>query len=215
MAKSGDLIVADFSKEEGGGRRPRVPEGDYRVKVKEVKSDTSKEGNRMYVWTFVGLDGKLKGKEIRDYTTVTPKSLWKLRSVLEAIGIDVPKSAVRLKSRDVVGKELGITVNDDEYNGRVSSKIADYIDLETLASGGVDDEDEDDEDVEDEDDEESVDLDELDRSELKAYIKENDLDVKVKKSMSDDDIRSAIKEAEGDEDEDDDEIESLDLDDEL
>lgn len=68
-----------------------------------------------------------------------------------------------------------------------------------------DDDDEDDSDEDSEDDE----LDDLDRSELKKLIKEKGLDITVKKSMSDDDLRDAIreklKEAEDDSDDDDDE----------
>ena len=68
-----------------------------------------------------------------------------------------------------------------------------------------DDEDDSDEDSEDDDDE----LEDLDRSELKKLIKEKGLDITVKKSMSDDDLRDAIreklKEAEDDSDEDEDE----------
>ena len=51
----------------------------------------------------------------------------------------------------------------------------------------------------------------MDRTELKKYIKENDLEVSVKKSMTDDDLREAIREAMGgddsDEEEDDEEEE--------
>ena len=35
----------------------------------------------------------------------------------------------------------------------------------------------------------------MDRNELKRYIKKNGLDIVVRKSMSDDDIRNAIREA--------------------
>lgn len=71
------------------------------------------------------------------------------------------------------------------------------------------DEDEDDEDEDDDSDSDDDELDGLDRSELKKYIKENELEVTVKKSMSDDDIREAIRaaqksdEEDGDDDEDD------------
>ena len=53
----------------------------------------------------------------------------------------------------------------------------------------------------------------MDRSELKKYISKNGLDVSVKKSMSDDDLREAIRAAakatddDEEEDEDDDEVE--------
>ena len=67
-----------------------------------------------------------------------------------------------------------------------------------------DDEDEDepednteeDSDEEDDEDEESGDeFDKLDRSALKKYIVDNDLEISVKKSMSDDDLRNAIRSA--------------------
>lgn len=59
-------------------------------------------------------------------------------------------------------------------------------------------ESEDDEEA-DEDSEEGDELDEMDRGELKDYIKENELEITVKKSWSDDDIREKIREAMGDE----------------
>lgn len=73
-----------------------------------------------------------------------------------------------------------------------------------------DDEEEDDDEPEDSGDE----FDELDRSALKKYIVDNDLDISVKKSMSDDDLRNAIRSAKSaapavdDEEEDDEEEEA-------
>jgi hypothetical protein len=62
-----------------------------------------------------------------------------------------------------------------------------------------DDEEEDDEEDDDTEDEEDLEdtLGALDRSGLKAYIKEHELDITVKKSMEDEDIREAITEAVG------------------
>ena len=55
-------------------------------------------------------------------------------------------------------------------------------------------EDEDEEEEEDEDEEEEGDeFADMDRTALKAYIKDNELEITVKKSMSDDDIREAIR----------------------
>ena len=66
---------------------------------------------------------------------------------------------------------------------------------------------EEDEPEEEADDDEGDEYDEMDRSQLKALIRERNLDLKVVKSMSDDDIRNAIRQAEdtpfeGDEEED-------------
>ena len=77
------------------------------------------------------------------------------------------------------------------------------------------DEDEEDEDVvEDEESEDGDEFDSLDRTELKKYISKNGLDISIKKSMSDDDIRDLIREAinsdESDEEVEEDEDESED-----
>lgn len=61
-----------------------------------------------------------------------------------------------------------------------------------------DDEEETEEEEEDED--EGDEFAEMDRTALKAYIKDNELDITVKKSMTDDDIREAIREAMGGDD---------------
>ena len=74
---------------------------------------------------------------------------------------------------------------------------------------------EEDSDEEDDDEEKSGDeFDKLDRSALKKYIVDNDLEISVKKSMSDDDLRNAIRSAKSsatdvdDEDEDEEEDEA-------
>jgi hypothetical protein len=212
--------------DDSGGGRVRVPEGDYRVKVIKIKEDESKSGNEMLVVDYKGLDGKLKGKKLRDYMTLTPKSAWKIREMIAACGVKVPDSMFDLPYKKLVGKELAVTVEDDEYENKISSKIRDYIDLETYAEAEEDEDEEDDEDLDDdelededdedededdeEDDEDEDDLDDMSRSELKAYIKENDLEVKVKKSMDEDDIRAAIRDA--DDEDDDDDLDEIDLD---
>lgn len=62
------------------------------------------------------------------------------------------------------------------------------------------DEEEEDEDGDEEEEEESEEgdgdeFDDMERSELKKYIKDNELDITVKKSMTDDDLRAAIRAA--------------------
>ena len=74
--------------------------------------------------------------------------------------------------------------------------LADEADAEDETESSDEDESEDEEDSETEDKDK---LASMDRTALKAYIKENGLEVKVKKSWSDDDIRDAIRTAEADE----------------
>lgn len=66
-----------------------------------------------------------------------------------------------------------------------------------------DDDEEEDDDTPEEDDAEDAEgdeFDDMDRSELKKYISKNGLEISVKKSMSDDDLREAIRAASKDED---------------
>ena len=86
--------------------------------------------------------------------------------------------------------------DETESEDAEAEALADEADAEDEA------ETEDETESEDEEDSETEDEDKLafmDRTALKAYIKENGLEVKVKKSWSDDDIRDAIRTAEADE----------------
>ena len=235
--KSGDTIRLDFSKEvEGGGGGIRLPENDYKGKIVKIKKIRASEKDTPGLAVTIKItEGKFSGKKITDRLWITPKSLWRVRSMLEALGVSVPKKAINLPTKKLIGKELGVTIIDDEpYQGRIKSKIGDFIDLETLSDlyddedEDADDEDFDDEDSEDEDsddeeedeedgeEDEDDDLSDLSRKELKKYIKENDLEVKVTKKMDEDEIREAIEEArdeDSDDEEDDEDEEELDLDD--
>ena len=86
--------------------------------------------------------------------------------------------------------------DETESEDAEAEALADEADAEDEAEAPDEAESEDEEDSETEDKDK---LASMDRTALKAYIKENGLEVKVKKSWSDDDIRDAIRTAEADE----------------
>ena len=111
---------------------------------------------------------------------------------------------------------------DDEEDGAPKKKTAAKKTTvkKTAPAPEEDDEDADEEEGDDEEEDDAEEqendgdeFDDMDRSELKKYISKNGLDVSVKKSMSDDDLREAIRAAakatddDEEEDEDDDEVE--------
>jgi hypothetical protein len=148
MAKK---TIVDFTNTDSNtGGRVRLPEDDYKVRVRSVKHDTSKNGNPMLVWEFELVDGKFSGKILRERTMLMENSLWRLKQLLEAMGIQVPSKRVALDLARYPGKELGVTVVDDEpYEGKISSKIADYVNVAVLDSDdGTEYSEEDDEDEE-------------------------------------------------------------------
>jgi hypothetical protein len=95
------------------------------------------------------------------------QSLWVLRNLLEAGGKNVPDAVVNLDIRKLLGMELGVTVADEEYEGRIYSDVKDFVSLDILeGSDEEEEEDEEGEEEEEEEEEEDEDLTDLDLDEL-------------------------------------------------
>ena len=112
------------------------------------------------------------------------------------------KKTVKKTSKKVEEEED----TDDEEEKKPAKKSAKKK-VEEEPEDSEEETDEDDSDDEDDSEEEETDSDEfddMDRKELKHYIKENELEITVKKTMSDDDIRDLIREAVADSDDEDD-----------
>ncbi len=123
---------------------------------------------------------------------------------------DEPKKKVASKktSKKVVEQEEDDEEEEEKPAPKKTSKAGKKKSEPEPEEDEDEDEDEDEEEESEADSDEDDGLDDLDRNELKKYIRDNDLDVSVKKSMSDDDLREAIREAlkeDGDEDSDEEE----------
>ena len=113
------------------------------------------------------------------------------------------KKTVKQTSKKVEEEEDA----DDEEEKKPAKKSAKKkVEEEPEDSEDEDSEEEETDDSEEEEEEDTNDdeFDDMDRKELKHYIKENELEITVKKSMSDDDIRDLIREAVADSDDEDD-----------
>lgn len=224
---SSKATALDFTNvKDGGGNfnKKRQPEGDYKAKVVKVDDAPSKKDNVMQ-WLF---SIEVNGATYPYYCKHQENQLWKIRNLFVAAGISVPKKRVNVDPNKVVGKTIGVTLEDDEYEGKLQSNIAATFPASELEGDDDEDtadddaeeevEDEAEEEVEEEDEADDGDaLDAADRATLKAYIKSENLDIKVLKSMSDDDLRTAIRAAEDTpaeaEEEDDDELEEIEIED--
>ena len=128
-------IPVDFTGVEARGRI-RVSEGDYLAKVVklEQKPSAQKKTPGLHI-TFEGLSGELKGKRITDSHWLTKDSLWTLRNMLEAMGFQVPSGPMKINDKMLKGRKVGLTVIDgEEYKGRISSEIGDYIPAEVVGN---------------------------------------------------------------------------------
>lgn len=109
-----------------------IPDGTYRAKCIDVSQDVSKSGNPMFVWTFELIGGQYAGRQFKSWTAITPAAMWKVAETVIALGVGQTGKVVKFKRGDVVNRECGLVIEQDEYNGKVSSKISRVISLKEL-----------------------------------------------------------------------------------
>jgi hypothetical protein len=146
-------VSVDFTDVES---RVTLPEADYRLVVDEV---TEEEGSGEYPylkWKFKTQHSQsnLNNKPVYTNTSLSPQSLWNLRNLLEALGVETPDSAYEIDLDDVVGYEMVGSIEhdsyeDDEGSEKTQMRIVDYTPLtegfSEDSSGVVDDEADDEE----------------------------------------------------------------------
>lgn len=117
-------ITLDFSNvSEGSTFSPRrLPEGTYLATLARVESKTSKAGNPMLVYTIIPVEHPTAVYPY--YIVLDEKQLWKFRALLLAAGKEVPKRKVTVDPESIVGKQIMIDLEDDEWEGREKSTVA-------------------------------------------------------------------------------------------
>jgi hypothetical protein len=122
-------LTVDFTGVEVRQQSFHFPEGDYLMKVKNVTVGDTKDGSKKQVtWTLAcSQPAKYTGKTVFYRNTLTRESLWALRKFLvDLLGEDkVPAKSVDIPLAAIVAKgpEVGVTLTDDEYNGKIRSKV--------------------------------------------------------------------------------------------
>lgn len=171
-------LVVDFTNanDSSGYTQTHVKPGDYKGKVKSVEYGESKD-NKTPMLTYKLVLAARPSAAYRYNCPLTEKSAWKLRKLLVACGATVPQKRVNIASvaERIVGKEIGMALDDDEYNGKIRSQVVDVFSTEELPQDADDDEEtvaqddagDDDEPVAaDDSDEGEEDLDELDLEDI-------------------------------------------------
>lgn len=172
--RSSSSVNVDLSGVEAS--RKAIPEGTYEVVVNEATQKDSRDGNPMIAFEFEVAEGAHKGAKLYENCSLQPQALFKLKSVLLALGMDIPNKAFDLNLRDLVGLTCEVEVGHEVYEGKKRARILQYNDPEDTQD--EEDGDEEEESVKDK-------LSELDLDELKDLAK--DLDI------SDSDIKKAKK----------------------
>jgi hypothetical protein len=144
-------MTLDFSqvKDVSGFSPKHKEEGEYLGTITSFEDTKSKSGNAM--WVF-GVQLKTDRRAVYPvYCLLAPEQVWKLRNLMLAAGFKVPKKRISVDGNRLVGKDIGIFLEDDEYEGKMKSVITSFFTKDEY-SGPVTDDDSDD-DLPEEDDE--------------------------------------------------------------
>lgn len=149
MAKEKSKATAqnlDFSgvKERGNFNPKQVGEGDYSATITKVEDAKPKDGGSdpMYLFT-IKLD-KYSQYSYPYYCKLVENQLWKIRNLMVAAGKNVPKKKIKIDPNVIVGKKIGVTMADEEYEGKTKSVVDAVFPVSDL-EGGVPVDDDDDE----------------------------------------------------------------------
>jgi len=198
MAKKSNVVNVDFTGvSEGGGFR--IKPGDYAVKVKKVEHKISDKDKPYFNWELEVLNGDAKGKKLFHTTSLQPQALFNLRNTLLACKMNVPKSKMSVDIKKLVGAIMGVTVDDDEYKGKVKSSVVDVFPISIKKGkmikeslGETDEFDQNEDDLEGLDEEEGIDTSEMDLDELLEFADDNDIEIPKKAKKSEDKVREII-----------------------
>lgn len=113
---------------EGGNFRPRrKPEGDYVAKIVKADDHQPNDKAKPLGWVLtIQIEGDARST-YPYYLSPEEKQAWKVRGVCVAAGLNVKSARIRFDPNKLVGKTIGVALEDDEYEGRLKSVIADVF----------------------------------------------------------------------------------------
>lgn len=152
--KKAAKAVIDFTnvRERGPFNPKHIEAGDYLAKVTAVY-DTPTKDKAEPQWSFA-LQLVDNASIVYPYRCkLDADNAWKIRNLLEAAGKSVPKKRVAVDPNVVVGSIVGLTLEDDEYNGKMKSNINAIFSAKDFAGDDEDAEDDVEEEIEEEDEE--------------------------------------------------------------
>ena len=129
----------------------RPSEGQHVVKIASADLKKSQGGNDMIVVAYEVTKGQDKGARVFENYPLAENALWKLKGMLQAIGMKCD-GKVQLDLDKLIGKMCIVEVIDDEYEGKLRSRVQECRKLAAVA----DEEDEEDEDIEEEEEDEAL-----------------------------------------------------------
>lgn len=105
------------------GKRALPDEGEHLATVLEVTKERGPKADYLK-WVFE-LDDDA-GKAYTN-TSLSKESLWNLRGLLEALGIEIDQDdAMELDLTEYVDMRLGLVISHEDYEGKPQARVVDY-----------------------------------------------------------------------------------------
>lgn len=135
----------------------------------EVKSCTLEDGNEYpyFAFQFKGVDEGYENSIMYHNASTSPQSLWRLRPLLEALGMEIPEGPLELEPEEFIGMQcMCSTISEKKPGGGSSIRPDEFWPLE---DGAADDG------KKSKGDDDEFDLDELSDADIKKLAKEFDI----------------------------------------
>lgn len=141
----------DFSGVESGGFA--VADGRYLAYPQSVEKTEAESGNEMFKFKWKIVGPKSKGAVVFDNAVLVPQSLWRLKTILEMLGFEVPDGEMDIDEKDLEGEEhtVGIEITNEKYKGKDQPRITGFFNASELEEGESEEKDDDDKDDDAED----------------------------------------------------------------
>jgi len=106
-----------------------VKPGRYRGKITEVQIKPAKtDGSTNYTVISVGTEGQ--AADVRFQDVYSEKYLGRFRPLLEALGTELPDDDdFPIDTDALVGREVGLDINNEMYKGQLRNRINGYFTL--------------------------------------------------------------------------------------
>ena len=119
-------LVLDFTDVSDGFEL--LPEGKYNGVIFGAEVKTNKAGDGKYInWTIKIPNGPNKGRQFWYSTSLKPNALWKVKAVLKALGVEVPKGEFNIDFNELLGKPCTFSLIVGEWNGEERNEVDDIF----------------------------------------------------------------------------------------
>lgn len=131
--KAGKGITVDFTGVEAGGGGRLLPEDTYLFEIKEVEyiEESASSGQPYLKFILAVADGEFSGTRAWDNFSLQPQSLWKLRGLMETLGMDIVEGGMDIDPKEFEGILVKADVIHEEYQGKQKHRVNAYMPAES------------------------------------------------------------------------------------